>query len=247
MKIGADMARSILKKNAKDGNVVFVLFRTNKEVLNFIYECIKDTIYVRGLGLIQTAFDSQYFKWQHNLIIKLYHPNLHIEFNEARSIITKIPTSYLKRGVKTAFKNKKPKQWWNTSEQTQLGVGDTHNLFFNLFKDINSIEELKETMLDPNINIDKSEMGKSKKKFLLSLSSSSPLITSNDITNYIGTYHSSKGLECDNAILSDFIPPKNSSLNEERCLTFTGMTRTKNVDYIIPAEGYGGLIERDIR
>ena len=33
---------------------------------------------------------------------------------------------------------------------------------------------------------------------------------------------------------------------EERCLTFVGMTRTKDRAFIVPVEGYEGIIERDI-
>ncbi|GAH25096.1 unnamed protein product, partial [marine sediment metagenome] len=216
-----------------------VLFRDNASVFKFADECLKRGIYHNGLGRIKSAFDDQFFVWQHNVIAKLFN-GIELAYEEVRSIITRIPAlEYLKRGVKTDFDKRRGKYWGIGTNQRTLSMEDTHALFYSLFKEkCGSVNELKDIIADPNVMLGNGKRGARKKEFLLSLTSAGAPIM--NIKSSIGTYHAAKGRESDNVILFDYLLPKSANMYEENCICFTGLTRTENVDYIVPVTGYDG-------
>lgn len=216
----------------------FALFRNNASVFKFADECLRRGIYHKGLGRVKSAFDEQVFVWQHNLMAKLIN-GLPLEYEEVRSIITKIPAKgYLKRGVQTDFDKRRGK-FWDSNDQRRLGDVDTHAHFYSLFrKRCGNVDEVKEIIADPNVMLSYGKRGEHKKEFLLSLTTTASPIRV--INSYIGTYHAAKGREADEVILFDYLLPKSTTQYEENCICFTGLTRTKDVDYIVPVAGYGG-------
>jgi len=82
----------------------------------------------------------------------------------------------------------------------------------------------------------------------LKLTPLDPIITSESIKDFVGTYHSVKGLECDTVILFDWLPPKQSDIREERNLAFVGLTRARDNVFIVPVQkiAHRGVLERDL-
>ena len=233
----------------KPSRNTFILFRSNEAALSFIAELFrKENILVRGMGHIATLAQDGYFRMQYSCIHKLWHDELPT-FEEIRSIITRIPAKYLKRGVKTTFARRpdearaklEAKQMQKTLE---IEKTQDASLFYSLFKNVGSVPELQDILLEPRVFFGKGHRGEFIRKILTAIKPSSPSFSMANA--FAGTYHSAKGLEADNVILFDYLPPRKADMFEERCLTFVGMTRTKDRAFIVPVEGYEGIIERDI-
>ena len=226
----------------------FILFRSNEAALSFIAELFrKENILVRGMGHIATLAQDGYFRMQYSCIHKLCHDELPT-FEEIRSIITRIPAKYLKRGVKTMFVNRPDEARAKLEEkqmQTRLEArtGDS-SLFYSFFKNVGSVRELQDILSEPRVFFGKGHRGEFIRKILTAITPSSPSFSMANA--FAGTYHSAKGLEADDVILFDYLPPRKADMFEERCLTFVGLTRTKDRAFIVPVEGYEGIIERDI-
>jgi len=228
----------------------FILFRSNEAALTFIAELFrKENILVRGMGHIATLAQDNYFRMQYGCIHKLWHDVLPT-FEEIRSIITRIPAKYLKRGVKTMF-SKRPDEARAMLEEKQMQksleietLARDSSLFYSLFKNVGSVPELQDILLEPRVFFGKGHRGEFIRKILTAIKPSSPSFSMANA--FAGTYHSSKGLEADDVILFDYLPPRKADMFEERCLTFVGLTRTKDRAFIVPVEGYEGIIERDI-
>jgi len=226
----------------------FILFRSNEAALSFIAELFrKENILVRGMGHIATLAQDGYFRMQYSCIHKLCHDELPT-FEEIRSIITRIPAKYLKRGVKTMF-TRRPDEARAKLEEKQMQTsleawtGDS-SLFYSFFKNVGSVRELQDILLEPRVFFGKGHRGEFIRKILTAIKPSSPSFSMANA--FAGTYHSAKGLEADDVILFDYLPPRKADMFEERCLTFVGLTRTKDRAFIVPVEGYEGIIERDI-
>ncbi len=234
--ISKEMVFEILRRNEK--KKIFVLFRDNASVFKFADECLRYRVYHRGMGRVKSAFDDQFFIWQHNLVAKLIH-ELPLTFDEVRSLIIRIPArEYLRTGVKIDFQKRRGRFWQDSNKQSRFGEEDTHAKFYSLFRNCGGVSDLKEIISDPNVTLGKGKRGERKKEFLLSLTpASSPI---KQINSYIGTYHAAKGNEADIVILHDYLLPNGTSMYEENCICFTGLTRTRDVDYIVPVSGYEG-------
>lgn len=225
----------------------FILFRTNNAALSFIAELFKEeNILVRGMGHIATLAQDEYFKLQYNCVHKLCRDKLP-SFEEIRSIITRIPAKYLRRGVKTLFVKRlddarrrlEDMRMYKSFEET-----NDSSLFYSFFRSVGSVRELQEVLAEPRVFFGKGHRGEFIRKILTSITPSSPAFSMANA--FAGTYHSAKGLEADDVILFDYIPPSRADMFEERCLTFVGLTRTKDRALIVPVEGSEGIIERDI-
>ena len=251
--IRRDDVPKVLRRLQQQHSNAFLLFRRNDWVLDFIGDLFKkEGLLLKGMGHIATLAQDPYFELQYNCIYKLYHDELPT-FEEIRSIITRIPAEYLKRGVKTRFvkrpeealkqfrERKVQRLLSGASEEKQRGDA---SLFYSFFRRIDSVKELQRILEEPRVHFGSGHRGQFIREILTSINEQSPPF--NSMNAYAGTYHSAKGLEADNVILFDYLPPRKADLFEERCLTFVGLTRTKNNVYIVPVENFEGIIERDI-
>jgi len=244
--IERDNVSKVLRRHSE--GTIFLLFRRNDWALDFIGDLFrKERLLLKGMGHIATLAQDKYFELQYNCILKLYHNELPT-FEEIRSIITKIPAEYLKRGIKTRFV-KKPEEALKLfrekkAQKALSGEGDDVSLFYSFFRRIGSVKELQEILAEPRVYFGSGRRGQFIREILTAIDENSPPF--NSMNAYAGTYHSAKGLEADNVILFDYLPPRKADLFEERCLTFVGLTRTKNNAYIVPVENFEGIIERDI-
>ncbi len=210
-----------------DNRSAFVLFRTNKEVYSFLNQMFKHKLFLNGLGRVQTAFSSKTFNNRYNALVKAARGE-NLTYEELREIISKIPSGYFKRHIKTEFTDK--------TKVHNHGSSYTPSEVYGLFKDCESLEGLKRIILDSQVNIPQKQ-----KEILIAVDAEYPLLS--ELSQYVGTYHSSKGLEAQNVILHDFMLHPEGIYKEELKLIFVGLTRTMDSVYIVPCTGGTGIIE----
>ena len=202
----------------------FFLFRTNREareMLNILYE---KRIPVRGLGRNCTMWRKRSFCDIYNLLVSL-EKGIEVDKEEIRSCFMAMPAVLLKRGVKTDYEKRRFKIWKTPK------FDDKTIMFYNHFKgDVGSTRELKEIIIQPRIKLSREQ-----KNYLL-LTNSRDVLARN-IERYIGTLHSSKGLEANNVVIMDYNLRDIWNVVDETKLCYVGVTRTDDSLYIV-GDGY---------
>jgi superfamily I DNA/RNA helicase len=203
----------------------FFLFRTHYAADSFINLCMKQDIYLRGIGRIATCFNSQTFCALYDLILKLYTGEPLTDM-EIKLFILSIPAKYLRRGEKTKVK----REGIDTTQQ-KLYDQDTHSRFYSYFRSADDVDSIKEILLDP-----KTRLSDLKRNILVGIDRSSNRIMRDCL---VGTYFAAKGLEADQVYLFDYFPRLGANIRrDEARLVFTGLTRTKDGIYIVSPRDY---------
>lgn len=223
------------KNNGNDGNNgnngndnTFLLFRTHREIGEFLNWCFSEGIYPLGMGRHVTVFNYSKNRYIYSLLCKLYNDRPLVP-DEVNSFITSIPAKYLVSGIKT--KIKKNRNWVKEAEkQKDLLCDDYDNIsyFYSLFKNngLDSPEGIKKIILDP-----KTTIAGSAKDIFLGTSPRSPPVRTNV---RIGTFFASKGLEAGNVFSFDYFPRQDADIKRaESRIVFVGLTRTSNAEYIV--------------
>jgi len=216
----------------------FFLLRKNQEVKELMYLLERQRIPVRGLGRTKTIWEGKDFRNIYNLLVRL-EKNLPLNKYEVKSLIMRLPVKgILKRGVKEDFR-KSSFKLWDSNANSKL-IDDQLSLFFGIFeKDIGSIHDIKEIISYPKVNLNNK-----KKEYLRQVTSKDML--AEKVTRWLGTYHSSKGLEAKNVVLFDYYLRDNWDVIDETRLAYVGVTRTTDKVFLKGIFENDGFIEQFI-
>lgn len=224
----------------RSDETMFFLCRKNVDVskLQGVFQRLR--IPVRGLGKgRQTIWSSEKFKNIYQLFIKLDKGEIPLR-EEIRSLLQVIPASYLVRGVKQDFIKRRFNIWGKDGFDKEKLIDDKMTIFFNLFKlNVDSLEKLKDLLSQPSIK----QLTDCMKDYLLKTNKND--LSAVKVNRFIGTYHSSKGLDADNVILFDYMLNPDWDTSEETRLVYVGVTRTKNrlIIFTGNVDEYDGFVE----
>lgn len=206
----------MMVKNIPIDTSTFLLLRTNREIGDMLKVLYNRRVPAYGLGRTNTLWKSKFFRDIYNLLVSLERGE-QPQREDIRSCFMTMPATLLERGVKTDYNKRRFKLW----KQPRI-VDDKTSLFYSHFKgDVGSTKDLKEILMQPRIKLHKNH-----REYLLTTNSKD--VFARNINRYVGTIHSSKGLEADNVVIMDYKMGDMWDVVDETRLCYVGVTRTLN-------------------
>ena len=202
----------------------YMLFRTHKDIRDFLARSFRERIFVKGFGRTQTCLNNPFFGSTYSLFCRLEDgttPNV----EDIRRFISRVPAKYLNPGMKTKVKKGQLDQKLQQRRiYNYIKDGGAENYFYSLFRKADCIEDIMEILNNPKVRLPN-------KAFFLDYPFDRVHMCNNA---FAGTYFASKGLEADRIFLFDYFPHREANIRRDECrLVFTGITRTLDVDYIV--------------
>jgi hypothetical protein len=223
----------IPRKEIVSDSSLYLLFRTNNEISEMMAHLTHERIPVRGLGRTRTMWESFNFRNIYDLLIYLDREEAPAR-EEVRSLVVNLPSKLLKRGMKTDFYRRKYKFWGEDKKDKMKFEHDKISMFYSLFKEkTGSVDEVKELIMQPRVRITEN-----RKKFLMGTNGYKDILAKR-INRFIGTIHSSKGLQAENIYLFDYELCRDWDVKDETKLGFVGITRTQDQLFMI-GDGFIG-------